>query len=138
QKYKKVKTIIHVHESQYLCNLFLDSKTAICQFRNIDKVLTVAQFSADNLINNYGVNAEKISIIYPTVQKETVLKNNPLANIYKKLDLLLVNIGHPHLTKGTDFIPQIGNLLRKRNPNLKFKILIVGTQSYNDYIKAIE
>src|SRR5690606_7213399 len=39
--------------------------------------------------------------------------------------------------KGTELIPQIANKLREKNPTLKFKILIVGISTENEYIKAI-
>lgn len=138
RKFKKVKTILHVHESQYLCSLFLDSKKAIVQFEDIDKVFTVAQFSAYNLINNYCVSPRKIIIIHPSVREEKKSLDNPLSGIYNQNDLILVNIGNPSLTKGTDLIPQIADGLRRRNPDLKFKILIIGVNNENEYIKAIK
>lgn len=138
QKHKNAKTILHIHESQYLCSLFLKPEKAVIQFKNIDKILAVAQFSADNLINSYEVSSEKIVIVHPTVEKKKVIKQNPLTTIYKENDLILTNIGHPNLTKGTDLIPQIANILRKRNPVLKFKILVVGVLNNNEYIKAIQ
>ena len=138
QKYKNIKTILHVHESHYLCNILLNNKVATGQFNTIDEILTVAQFSADNLIKNYNVKPEKITIIHPTVKEETPPKNNLLTTVYNKFDLVLANIGHPNLTKGTDLIPQIAALLRKRNPKLKFKIIVVGILNDNEYLKAIK
>src|SRR5690554_4576450 len=138
QRHKNIKTILHVHESQYLCSLLLNKKAAIGQFESVDRILTVAQFSADNVIKNYNVDPEKITIIHPTVKKEIPPKNNSLTTIYNEFDLVLANIGHPNLTKGTELIPQIASLLRSRNPKLKFKILVVGVLNDNEYIKAIK
>ncbi|RRJ93257.1 glycosyltransferase [Paenimyroides tangerinum] len=138
EKIKTVKTILYVHESQYLCNLHLDQKKSIEHFKNIDKILAVAKFTADNLITNYKVSSEKIAIIHPSIKKEEKNQNNPLKGIYSQNDLVLANIGQPSLTKGTELIPQIADALRRRNPNLKFKILIVGVSNENEYIKAIK
>lgn len=138
EQFKKIKTVLYVHESQYLCSLYLDPVKSSKQFSNIDKVLTVAKFSANNLIKNYNVSSEKITIIHPSIKKEEKKKNNPLKGIYDKNDLILVNIGLPTLTKGTDLIPQIASTLRQRNPTLNFKVLIVGVSHENEYIKAIK
>lgn len=137
-KFNKIKTIIYVHEDQYMCSIHLNFQKSVEQFKQIDKIFTVAQSSANNLIQNYNVQSEKITIIHPTVKKETLPENNPLTSIYNEFDLVLANIGHPNLTKGTELIPQIASLLRSRNPKLKFKILVVGVLNDNEYIKAIK
>lgn len=137
-KFNKIKTIIYVHEDQYMCSIHLNFQKSVEQFKQIDKIFTVAQSSANNLIQNYNVQSEKITIIHPTVKKKTLPENNPLTSIYNEFDLVLANIGHPNLTKGTELIPQIASLLRSRNPKLKFKILVVGVLNDNEYIKAIK
>lgn len=137
-KFNKIKTIMYVHEDQYMCSIHLNFQKSVEQFKQIDKIFTVAQSSANNLIQNYNVQSEKITIIHPTVKKKTLPENNPLTSIYNEFDLVLANIGHPNLTKGTELIPQIASLLRSRNPKLKFKILVVGVLNDNEYIKAIK
>lgn len=138
QKFKNVKTLLHVHESEFMCNLFLNKEIATEQFKRIDKVITVSKGSKDNLITNYNVEKNKISIIYPSIIKEVIEDNNSLRQKYNQNGLIISTIGHPNLTKGTDLIPQIASILRNRNPNLKFKILVVGVLSNNEYIKAIK
>jgi len=139
QKFPKVKTLLYVHEGTYLTSLFLETKKATQQFSLIDKVFTVANQAKNNLIENYAVDSKKISIVYPTVTKTEVAEiNNPLKSIYSNYELILVNIGQPILTKGTDLIPQIANELKKRNPELKFKIIIVGISNDSDYLKSLK
>lgn len=136
--FPKVRTLLHVHESQYLTGLFLNKEKAAGQFSLMDRIFTVSTPAAANLVRNYMVKAEKITILYPAVSKtETAQPHNPLKELYKEYDLVLVNIGQPILTKGTDLIPQIANNLRKRNPGLKFRIVIVGILSESDYVKSI-
>lgn len=138
-KFPKVKVLLHVHESQYLTSLFLDQRKATEQFKLMDGIFTVSTSASANLTNNYSVDTEKLTILYPAVSKtETAERNNPLKGLYKDCDLILVNIGQPILTKGTDLIPQIANLLHKRNPDLKFKIIIVGVLNESDYLKSIK
>lgn len=138
RKNKNVKILLHVHESEYMCNLYLSKENAIEQLKKIDKIITVSKGSKANLITNYNVEKEKISIIYPSIKKEVVEENDSLKQKYNQTELILTTIGHPNLTKGTELIPQIANILRKRNPNLKFKIFVVGVLSNNEYIKAIK
>lgn len=137
-KNKNVKILLHAHESEFMCNLFLNKGIATEQFKRIDKIITVSKASKDNLITNYNVQKEKTSIIYPSIKKEVIEENNSLKQKYNKNELILSTIGHPNLTKGTDLIPQIANILRNRNPNLKFKIIVVGVLRNNEYIKAIK
>lgn len=132
------KTFIHVHESQFLCSQFLDQNKAIKQFQNVDHILAVSKLSGNNLIENYKVSADKIFIIPPTIKEEEFIVDTTIKDSYKDFDLVLVTIGHPNLTKGSDLLPQIANVLRERNPNLKFKILLIGVRYDNDYLKAIK
>lgn len=138
QKYNNVKTLLFVHESKYLTNIYLDKEKASLQFKHIDRVFTVSKSLVDNLINNYDISINKITIVNPAIQEENFSKNPEFVNQFKNNELLFVTIGHPNLTKGTELIPQIANTLRKRNPLLKFKIIIVGVLNNNEYLKAIQ
>lgn len=140
-KFPKIKTIIHVHESEYLCDLILDVEKAKIYFQKIDKIISVSNFTKNNLILNYNINVNKVDVVYPYVDLSILSAdiNYELKKTYKEgTELLITNIGNPHLTKGTDLIPQIAIHLRKLNPYLKFKILIIGKKNENDYIKAIK
>lgn len=139
QQCKTVKTILHVHEGNYLTSLFLNKNRATKEFQNIDHVITVTQTASNNLEQNYGVIASKIAIISPAIEQNEYSEiDSNLLKEYSNNDLILVNLGQPSLTKGTDLIPQIANYLRAKNPNLKFKILIIGITSDNDFVKALK
>jgi len=139
KNFKKLKTLLHVHEGKYLTSLFLNKNKATIQFKNIDYIFTVNKSSAENLIKNYEVDSSIISIISPTIEHiENFDSTNPLKEKYKDNELILVNFGQPSLTKGTDLIPQIGALLRNKNLNLKFKILVIGFINDNDFLKSLK
>src|SRR5690606_26253078 len=82
QKFKNVQTLLHVHESEFMCNLYLTKENAIEDFKNVDKIITVSTKSKNNLISTYNVEKEKISIIYPSVNKEVDVENNSLKQKY--------------------------------------------------------
>ena len=133
-----LKTLLYVHESKFLTNIYLDKDKAANQFKNINSVFAVSQASVTNLVENYNVPAEKCTIIYPTIPEESFSKDSKFVNNFNANELVLVTIGHPNLTKGTDLIPQIAQRLKEKNPTLQFKIYIVGVLNNNEYLKAIK
>lgn len=136
----KAFAILHVHESEYLCNLFLEIEQAKVYLQEIDKIICVSKFTKKNLIENYKSKDNLIEVVYPFIELNNISKeiNSKIEAKYKgNVELLMTNIGNPHLTKGTDLIPQIAVYLKEINPELKFKILIIGNKLETEYIKAI-
>ncbi len=133
-----LKTLLYVHEGKFLTNIYLDKDKAANQFKNINSVFAVSQASVTNLVENYNVPKEICTIIYPTIPEESFSKDPQFVNNFKVNELVLVTIGHPNLTKGTDLIPQIAHRLKEKNPTLQFKFYIVGVLNNNEYLKAIQ
>lgn len=139
KKYPNIKTILHVHESEYLCDVFLDREIAIENLKGVDKIIAVSNFTKNNLIDSYFVPPNKVEVIYPYIKLNELSyeDDKELKDKYNK-SFIITNIGTPNLTKGTDLIPQIAYNLKKIIPNLKFKILIIGLKDNNKFIKAIK
>ena len=133
-----LKTLLYVHESKFLTNIYLDKQKASNQFKNINHVFAVSQAAVNNLLENYNVAREICSIIYPTIPEELFIKDFIFEKKFKSTPLTLVTIGHPNLTKGTDLLPQIAHRLKQNNPGLQFKIYIVGVLQNNEYLKAVQ
>mgnify|MGYP003575790679 CR=1 FL=1 len=138
QHNNKVKTLLYVHESKFLTNIYLDKQKASNQFKNINHVFAVSQAAVNNLVENYNVPQDKCTIIYPTIPEESFSKDPHFVNNFITNELALVTIGHPNLTKGTDLLPQIAHRLKQKNPSLQFKIYIVGVLQNNEYLKAVQ
>lgn len=136
QQNSSLKTILHVHESTFMCSILLNKEQAIHQFKQIDQIITVSQAAVHNLVQSYHINKDLISIIYPTIQNSP-LTPSKIESKHKNV-LNIVTIGHPNLTKGTDLIPQIASILKSRNNSLNFKFFIVGVLNENEYIKSIK
>jgi len=89
---------------------FINKNRAIKEFQNIDHVITVTQVTSNNLEQNYGVIASKISIISPAIEQNEYSETDfDLLKEFSNNDLILVNLGQPSLTKETELIPQIAN-----------------------------
>jgi glycosyltransferase involved in cell wall biosynthesis len=58
----KIPLIAHIHESESLIKYHLKDKE---QLDSVDKFIVVSEFSAHNLINNYGIDKKKIIIKHP-------------------------------------------------------------------------
>lgn len=138
QHNNKIKTLLYVHESRFLTNIYLDKQKATNQFKNINHVFAVSQAAVTNLVENYKVLPEICTIIYPTIPEESFIKDLNFEKKFNSNELTLVTIGHPNLTKGTDLIPQIAHRLKEKNQTLQFKIYIVGILNNNEYLKAIQ
>ena len=138
QRNSNLKTLLYVHESKFLTNIYLDKQKASNQFKNINHVFAVSQAAVNNLVENYNVAREIYSIIYPTIPEELFIKDFIFEKKFKSTPLTLVTIGHPNLTKGTDLLPQIAHRLKQNNPGLQFKIYIVGVLQNNEYLKAVQ
>lgn len=138
QHHPSIKTLLYVHESTFLTNIYLEKQKAANQFKNINYVFAVSKAALTNLVENYNVPPEICSIIYPTIPEESFIKDFNFEKKFNSTELTLVTIGHPNLTKGTDLIPQIAHRLREKNPSLQFKIYIVGILNNNEYLKAIQ
>lgn len=141
RKFNHINAILHVHESEYLCQLILGKKNAIDDFKFIDNIICVSNFSANNLISNYEVISSKINIIYPFFsQGISRIKSKQIAK--KELGLpdnaiICSNLCYPHLTKGTDLLPQIVKRLINLLPDLNIIVLSIGSREENEYTKSI-
>ena len=91
---------------------------------NFDKIITVSHATKNSLINDFGVDSEKISIIYngvdlakyDSVHADTVIENN----------IIFVGRLAPH--KHVDHLITAVNNLQKTIPNLKLTIVGKGEE----------
>src|SRR5690606_39497582 len=81
QQNSSLKTILHVHESAFMCSILLNKEQATHQFKHIDQITTVSKAALHNLVHNYEVPKNVISIVYPTIQNiKLPLTNNDSKN----------------------------------------------------------
>jgi len=101
-----------------------------------NKVVVVSRGIKNELINYYGVNENKIKVIYnPIIYEDILYLKNEDLNEYKNIfenNTLLVNVGRLSKPKGQWYLLRIFNELKKSNTNLK--LAIIGDGELKDYL----
>lgn len=135
-RFPAAKTILFVHETDYFINILFSEKEGFAKkLEKIDKIIAVSEAVKGSLVNNYAVHPEKIEIIFPWIASAQAQKNaNTIAR--KGDEKILVFVGYPLLVKGFDLLPQIAFHLRKKFPDFKFRILVVGNMIKNDILNT--
>lgn len=134
QLFKKynLKTILHVHESKYLFNLFKINQPI--QLHGIDRFIAVSQNVADNLVLQNNVAWPKLEIIYPFVVDDlipTITRSQLKSSLGLDKEIIIGCVGYPSLIKGSDMLPLLCKGIVEENPNLKFKIIVIGGTGKN-------
>lgn len=132
---QKAKTILHIHESSYLFNLFFRDK--VCDFTSINHIITVSNFVREFLFKEYKISDSKITLAYPFIVdnlKPTIEKSRVKDNLGLRDEIVLGCMGYTNLAKGTDLIPQICKRIQKAFPDLKFKFLVVGGSEDSEFV----
>lgn len=131
------KKVLHVHETEYLTDIFFVRTNQAYILSEIDKFIAVSDHVKNNLKEKYKIPAEKILLKHPFIndnQDESTI-NKPLLRQQlqiKDSDFVVGCIGTPQLIKGTDLIPIITKKIKTKYPDFQFKYLSVGGYETND------
>lgn len=100
-----------------------------------DKVITVSNFTKNMVVNNYGIDPNKIEVVHNAVEFTGYNIEKQKINNYDKVVLFL---GRITLQKGPDyFIEAAGKVLKKMN-NVKFVVAGSGDMEYKMIEKAAQ
>jgi glycosyltransferase involved in cell wall biosynthesis len=113
------KLIAHIHEMNTVIRLLLPEFSEF--IKDVSEFITPAEIVKDNLIYNWNVPKNKISVVYEcsTVNKnEFETKSNNIFTIGAS--------GTAHWRKGHDIFIQVARYLCEMKPNNNFKFLWVG------------
>ncbi len=133
---KNVKKIIHVHESEFLNELYFTNTKQENLLSLIDGFIAVSEHVKSNLIEKYQIKKDIIEVVYPFVKEEVSIEDLSILkelNI-KETDFIIATIGNPHNVKGTDIVPLLVKKIKKNYPDFKFKFLIIGGHNSNEAI----
>lgn len=142
-KFKKVVTLYDLIPVHYPNQTFSGLKILLkpCYFYLLrsasfaDKIITISQFSTEDLINNLKIPKNKMSVAYPGVNEKFLqdLDKNLLENIRKKYGLpaqFLLYVGAANPNKN---LPFLISAVKK----LQLPLVIAGHKSKKDF-KALE
>src|SRR5260221_6663937 len=126
--------ICHIHENNYTIRNYYFEKIQPKYTQNINHFIAVSKSTMYNLIENYNIPKEKISLIYegislakmktPTKSRELILEELGFGG-----DFVVGGSGLALWRKGVDLFVQIAFLLNKIAPNNKVKLLWIGCLS---------
>jgi glycogen synthase len=83
-----------------------------------DKIIAVSNYTKQKIIEHYGINSDKISVVYNAVEQED--KASPFK--IKTGEKIVLFLGRITLQKGPDYFVETANRVLKYYPNVKFVI----------------
>lgn len=122
-----VPIIGHVHEAEYLMH---DRKIRKSDIQNIDYFITVSELAKNNLIKNYNVNPNTISIQRPiSVWVGQYIDGRVgIGNIdcYKKDEFIVGICADEGWCKALDLLPLVLKNVFERHPAIRCKFVVLG------------
>ncbi len=103
-------------------------------YNNFDTIITQCNYMKKDLIQNYGIKSEKITMIYNPVDTDMIEKNIAQTTTYKlpKDKINLIAVGRLSRQKGFDILIEAMNLLDE-----KYHLTILGEGEEADTLKAL-
>ena len=122
------KKVISIHSIKSRENLSIGIYGKIYNFlmkilyKKSDKIICVSEGIKKDLNLNYGLDLNRIEVIYNPHDLKFI--NNNLKNIKKeKNNYEVINVGRLDVAKGQRYLLKIISLVKKELPNIKLKIL---------------
>lgn len=139
QKHNK-NCVIAIHELSFALESIMSKEEIIDKIKKIKYVIAGSKAVSDNLIQNYSVEENKITTIHSFVEKNIAIKSDK-ATLREKLgicdDELIIGIASSQeLRKGTDLVPQLVKKIIQKKPNLKFKLINLGGNENNAFLRS--
>ncbi|WP_406844506.1 glycosyltransferase family 4 protein [Flavobacterium soyae] len=151
-KFKKAKVVLTVHDLRFLnfpksyeFKRYIYLKYAVKKsIEAADKIITISEFTKDEVIKFYKIKEEKIKAIHEAVDPESfkledtssarVIKNNLITSMN-----YMISVGHLEPRKNYVRLIQAYSLLPEKIRN-EYKLIIVGKKNYDyeDILLEIE
>ncbi len=121
------KVLLHVHENDFTIQNYYPNSLNDEIKKNIDAYIAVSQSTRQNLIDKYGLNEDKVNLVYEFVPVESLVinTNNPTVKnqIKSAKEFLVCGAGLTSWRKGADLFVQLAYLLKQKASegiNIKF------------------
>lgn len=124
------RCVCAVHELTLVINSFFEKPYVTASLERLDAVVAGSQIVADNLVANYAVSPSRITVVHAFIDKQITISKSK-AELRQLLgiepgELAIGGVGIPELRKGTDMLVPLAAALRRRFPELRFKLLWLG------------
>lgn len=102
--------------------------------RKADKIITVSNFSKDDIVQQYGIDPSKVAVIYNGVDRKVYQPINAsnkliVQNKYAAGHPYFIFVGSIHPRKNLKGLLQAFNLFKERNKN-DLKLVVVGRKAW--------
>ncbi|MEY8758571.1 glycosyltransferase family 4 protein [Chryseobacterium tongliaoense] len=136
---KNIPTIVAIHELTYGLESTYPKDFILENFSKVSMIIAGSNAVAENLINKYDTNPEKIKVIHSFVDETIDLKKDKAA-IKKELNIsdseIVIGIASSQeLRKGTDLVPLLVKKIADKT-DIKFKFINLGGSSKTGPVKC--
>lgn len=136
-----LKTICCIHELTYSLNCCFSNEYLLKNLPLVDCIIAVSKAVKQNLISSYNLPEEKIRLHYEFIDTEYKIEFEK-ALLTAELSIadnefIIGAGGTPEWRKGTDLIIPLAQNLIKNHPDFKFKIIWLGADTEDQFVKQI-
>ncbi|MBF0297991.1 MAG: glycosyltransferase family 4 protein [Oligoflexia bacterium] len=115
--------VVHVHATEFdRCgenvnqDIFNFEKYGM---ENADKIIAVSHRTKETIVNRYGINPDKVSVVHNGVDLDEIYQYDKNNRPFKK-DKIVLYLGRITMQKGPDYFLEAANLVLQRKSNVRF------------------
>jgi glycosyltransferase involved in cell wall biosynthesis len=136
-----LKTVCCVHELAFSLNYCFSDEYLSKNLPLMDSIIAVSKAVKENLKNSYNLPEEKIKLHYEFIDTDQKI-NNEKTTLINELgiadgEFIVGAGGAPEWRKGTDLLIPLAQNLVKNYPDLKFRIIWLGADPTDQFVKQI-
>lgn len=135
-----LKTLCCIHELSYALNYFFADEYLEENLNGVDSIIAVSEAVRDNLVNTLNIPTEKVQLHYEFIDTDKLPET---ADSFKENlnimpgEFVIGTGGAPSWRKGTDLLIPLTQRLTELYPDLKFRVIWLGANEKDDYVKQL-
>ena len=131
--------VVHVHSLE-TDRVHSQSRNSVYEIERVgmmqaDRVLPVSNFTKQCIVNNYGIDAEKISPVYNGYDSDFNLKNRKAKFTNRKKEKKVLFLGRITSQKGPEYLVETAQKLFTKMDNVK--VCIAGTGDMKQHLEYL-
>ncbi|MFH0969229.1 MAG: glycosyltransferase family 1 protein [Patescibacteria group bacterium] len=147
---KSVKIVIHIHDVSFSAypehikrsDLFFLNLLIPKSLKRADKIIAVSEFTKNEIIKYYGINSDKIEVVYNAVSEDLAegdYSGNESVDIKNKYNLpekFILYIGTMQPRKNIPFLIRSFAKIKEKIPEIK--LVLAGNKNAHNFDKRID
>ncbi|SMC40769.1 glycosyltransferase family 4 protein [Moheibacter sediminis] len=135
-----IPTAITIHELSFSLESIMPKELIVQKIKQINYIVCGSKAVGDNLVENYEVPENKISIIHAFVQEQITINQEKFYLKQKheinESEFVIGIASAQELRKGTDLVPALVKKILQKEPLLKFKFVNLGGSENNQMVRC--